>query len=130
MIRSFISIAIALSALGCSYHARSAEDYRKVTRELVETRNGDIKACYDKQLVDDQAVSGTVVVSFTVKAETGQIANAKMDEVASSAPAALGECIVAALDGLVLDPPDARDGDATFRWEFAVGAAPEAQAAQ
>lgn len=126
MIRSLIPFAIALSTAGCSYHARDAESYRKVTRDLVETRSGDVKSCYDKELAASLDTSGTVVVRFTVQSETGQIVNARMDEVASSAPASLGACIVSALEGLVLDPPDARDGDATFRWEFVVGPAPAA----
>ena len=101
----------------CSFHARDAEGYRKVTRELLETKNADIKSCYDAELVKDPKVSGTVVVKFTVKKDTGKITAPSLDG-SSTAPAALGECVVKAIDGLTLDPPDARDGDATFRWEF------------
>lgn len=105
---------------GCSFHARDAADYQKVTRELVESKGADIKSCYDSALKVDPKVAGTVVVKFTVQHETGKIANAKVDETSSSAPANLGQCIVNALEGLVLEPPDARDGDATFQWEFQV----------
>lgn len=114
---------VVFGAAGCSYHARDADSYRKATREMLETRSGDIQGCYDSQLKNAPDASGTVVVRFTVKAETGAVVNAQFDEVASSAPASLGECVVAALDGLVLDPPDARDGDATFQWEFKAKAA-------
>ena len=117
-------LGIALCASGCSFQARDAETYRQVTRELVETRSADVKACYDADLKANPQATGTVIVRFTVKKETGQVMNATMDEVASSAPASLGQCIVTALNGLVLDPPDARDGDATFQWEFKIGAAP------
>jgi hypothetical protein len=113
-----IVLGLVACSVGCSYHARDADSYRKATRELLETRSGDIKGCYDGQLKDAPDTAGTVVVRFTVQAETGAIINASFDEVASSAPAALGQCVVAALEGLVLDPPDARDGDATFQWEF------------
>lgn len=122
MIRFISLTGIALCAAGCSFHARDAEEYRKVTRELVETRNADVKACYDAALKESPKVQGTVIVNFKVEHETGKIVGATMDEVASSAPANLGECIVKSLDGLVLDPPDARDGQATFQWSFEIGA--------
>ena len=60
-----------------------------------------------------------MVVKFTVKKEKGKIVNAKIDP-SSDAPEGLGQCVVKAIDGLALEPPDARDGDATFRWEFQV----------
>jgi hypothetical protein len=103
---------------GCSFHARDSESYRKATRELLETKNPDIKSCYDVELQRDPQAQGTVVVKFTVQKETGKIAEPKVDEAASSAPTTLGQCVVRAIDGLALQPPDERDGDATFRWEF------------
>ncbi|MDD9934195.1 MAG: AgmX/PglI C-terminal domain-containing protein [Myxococcales bacterium] len=115
-----LSLAVLGSIGGCSFHARDADSYRKVTRELVETRSADIKACYDAQLKDDRSAQGKVVVRFTVQAETGTVTDARVDEDASSAPASLGQCVVKALDGLTLDPPDARKGDATFTWAFEV----------
>jgi hypothetical protein len=102
----------------CSFHARDSESYRKATRELLETRNPDIKSCYDVELQRDPKAQGTVVVKFVVQKETGKIVSPKVDEVASSAPTTLGQCVVRAIDGLALQPPDKRDGDATFRWEF------------
>jgi hypothetical protein len=112
------AVLVCLLATGCSFHARDADSYRKATRELLETRNPDIKACYDTELNKDPKAQGVVVVKFTVNKDTGTIGDAKVDEVASSAPATLGQCVVQAIDGLALTPPDARDGDATFRWEF------------
>jgi hypothetical protein len=106
------------AALGCSFHARDAESYRKDTRALLETRNQDIKSCYDLELQRDPKATGTVVVKFTVENETGKIVEPKVDEVASSAPTTLGQCVVRAIDGLALEPPDERKGNATFRWEF------------
>ena len=120
MIRSISLIGIALAMAGCSFHARDAESYRKETRDLVETRNPDVKACYDVELKGDPKVSGTVIVNFKVQSETGKIMGATVDEAASSAPANLGACIVKALEGLVLHPPDARDGQATFQWAFEI----------
>lgn len=122
MNRSLQVLVFTLCAAGCSFHARDENEYRKVTRELIETRSANVKSCYDAELKANPNASGTVILRFTVQKETGQVVGATMDEVASSAPATLGQCIVNALNGLVLDPPDARDGNATFQWEFRIGA--------
>ena len=113
------SCALALCALfaGCSFYARDPESYRKVTRQVLESKNADIKGCYDAELQKDPKVGGSVVVKFTVQKDTGQIVNPSVDP-ASTAPASLSQCIVRALDGLKIDPPDKREGNATFRWEF------------
>jgi hypothetical protein len=115
---SSIGLACAFAASGCSFHARDADSYRKETRALLETKNAEIKNCYDTELVKDPKLSGTVVVKFTVAKETGKISNPKLSK-KGDAPESLGQCVVKAIDGLALDPPDARDGDATFSWEFA-----------
>ena len=114
------SLLTAVMAAGCSFHARSAEDYRKATRELLETRNTDIRSCYDAELKKDPKAAGPVVVKFKVQKASGKIADAKVDDVNSTAPATLGQCVVQAIDGLALDPPDEREGDASFQWEFQV----------
>jgi hypothetical protein len=111
---------LCLGALaGCSFHARDAASYRKDTRALLETKNDDLKGCYDAELKKDPKVGGTVVVTFKVAKKTGQIIGAKVDP-SSTAPESLGRCVVQAIGGLALQPPDERDGDATFRWEFQV----------
>ncbi|MFO7561857.1 MAG: AgmX/PglI C-terminal domain-containing protein [Enhygromyxa sp.] len=113
-------IAPLLFSVGCTFYARSADDYRTHTRELVDTRGPDIKDCYDVALQTDETVSGTVVVNFTVEKKTGKIMNPVLDP-ASTAPAELSKCVVDAIDGLQLDPPDAREGQATFTWRLEVG---------
>ena len=115
---SMLTLLACGLAAGCSFHARDAESYRQDTRTLLETRNSDIKSCYDVELQRDPKATGTVVVKFTVQKETGRIVEPKVDEVASSAPTTLGQCVVRAIDGLALEPPDERNGDATFRWQF------------
>jgi hypothetical protein len=102
---------------GCSFYARDAEDYKKVTRELVETKNPSIKECYDVALQTNEKVTGGVVINFTVEKKTGKIMNPVIDP-KSDAPADLSQCVVSAIDGLILDPPDAREGQATFTWYF------------
>lgn len=105
----------------CSFYARDAEDYKKVTRELVETKNASIKECYDVALQTNEKVSGSVVINFTVEKKTGKIMNPVVDP-KSSAPADLSQCVVSAIDGLILDPPDAREGQATFTWNLEAAA--------
>jgi hypothetical protein len=110
-------IAVLGLSSACQIYARSPEEYRTETRKVLETRSEQVKSCYDTVLKNDANAAGTVVVHFTVKEETGAITAAEvMPE--STAPAELGQCIVQALEGLTLDPPDEREGDATFVWEF------------
>ena len=116
---SLILLASSVAA-GCSFHARDADSYRKATRELLETKNPDIRTCYDAELKKDPTAYGVVVVKFKVQKETGQIVEPTVDDVKSTAPATLRQCVVQAITGLTLDPPDEREGDATFQWEFQI----------
>ena len=113
-----LGVATALSA--CSFNARTPEDYRDVTNDLLATRADQLKACYDAALVTDATMAGTVVVSFKVEADSGKLLNPAVDAARTTAPETLQKCVITALDGLAIDPPDARDGEATFSWEFRV----------
>ncbi|MCA9702086.1 MAG: AgmX/PglI C-terminal domain-containing protein [Myxococcales bacterium] len=124
IIAKTLLVAPLLLSLGCSFYARSPEDYKKVTRELVDTQSGSIKECYDVSLQTNETVSGTVVVNFTVEKKTGRILNPTVDA-KSTAPAELSKCVVDAISNLQLDPADARDGIATFVWELKPGAPAE-----
>jgi hypothetical protein len=111
---------LALSGCSVSFHARSPEDYRQATRTLLETKQDSFKQCYDGVIKADPNAAGTVAVHFTVEEKTGKITSPKaLPE--SSAPAPLQDCVVKGLDGLALDPPDQRKGDATMVFEFARG---------
>jgi hypothetical protein len=92
--------------------ARGPEDYRIVTRQLVDTKKGDIESCFG-------GTEGKVVVDFTVEKKSGKITNPKIDEAKSTASPEVGECIVKAIDGLGIDRPDMRDGAAHFTWTLA-----------
>lgn len=118
-IKLAVVASLLVSSTGCSFIARSPEDYKQVTRELVETRNGSIKDCYDVALQTNETVSGSVVVNFVVEKKTGKILNPTVDP-SSTAPAELTQCVVSAIDGLQLDPADAREGQATFTWNLEV----------
>ncbi len=115
-ISSMILASVALS-MGCSFIARGEDQYRTDTRALLETRNADVRSCYDKELANNPALSGDVVVNFTVEKKTGTIMNATAAE-GSTAPESLQACVVSAVDGLQLTPEDRRDGSATFTYTF------------
>jgi len=115
-----LPLCLALLSLGaCSFYARGADDYRKATRELLETKNGSLEACYERSLADSEGAKGKVVVEFEVQAKTGKIVKAKVVETKTEASEALQRCVLSVLDGLKLDPPDQRTGNATFEWDFA-----------
>jgi len=111
-------LALAATTAGCSFHARSPEMYRDDTAALLETRNADIKACYDNELKNNKDATGRVTVHFTVAKETGQITNVAPVPAGTTAPESLTNCVVNAINGLVLTPPDNNDGDATFVYDF------------
>jgi hypothetical protein len=119
--RKIIASALLLSLGACSFIARGEDQYREDTRALLETKNADIKACYDRALASNPAQSGNVVVNFTVEKKTGALMNVAADPDQSTAPPALQNCVVSALEGLALTPEDRRDGQATFSWVFRGG---------
>lgn len=103
-----MGFALALATTACI--ARGPDDYRSVTRTLVDTKKGDIEGCFAGQ-------KGKVVVNFTVEKKSGKIANAVVDEKNSDAPADVGTCVASKLEGLALSEPDMRDGAASFTWQ-------------
>ncbi len=115
------SIALLLLssfAWGCSYYARSAEDYQKETTELLSSKSDELKACYDDVLKKKKKASGVVAVDFTVEAKTGAILDPTINEEKTTAPKKLQQCVLTAMEGLALDPPDQRTGVASFTYEF------------
>jgi hypothetical protein len=112
--------AAALSLSACSFHARSAEDYKNATRALLETQQSSFKQCYEGVVASNPTAAGNVAVSFELEEKTGKIVSAKsLPE--STAPEPLQQCVVNGLNGLALDPPDQRRGIATMTFEFARG---------
>jgi len=101
----------------CQFYARGPEKYRMATRELVETRSAQIQGCYEEILKKTPDAAGTVVIQFNVMPKTGAVESAAVLP-ESTAPADLSQCVVKALEGLVLNPPDERQGEATFSWTF------------
>jgi hypothetical protein len=113
-------VALVTLSAACSggFAIRSSDAYRDDSRQLLMSRNAAVKSCYDQALQENPQVGGDVVVNFKVAAESGVITEPKLDEQKTTAPASLGQCVVRAIDGVKLDPPDKNEGIATFRWAF------------
>jgi hypothetical protein len=116
--------AVSLSSLGCTFYARSPQQYRDDTAKVLETRSAEISSCYDTVLKTTPAASGRVTVTFPVEEKTGKIVDTKADSARTTAAQPLIDCVVNALNGLMLQPPDQRKGEATFDYDFSVPAAP------
>jgi len=112
----FALLAISAASAGCGGAVRTAEPYRDDVAKVLATKNADVKACYDNLLKGKKDLAGTVTVKFTVEMKTGAFKDVKTD-----GPAELGTCVSSAMSGLVLNPPDINNGDATFVYEFTVG---------
>jgi hypothetical protein len=116
-----------LAIVGCEYHARSPEQYRDDTQALIQASAPAIEQCYTTALQQDKNLAGQVKVTFVVEPETGRVVNPQADP---AAPPALGQCVVQVLGSLTLAPPDEREGQATWVFDFqprpaaAVSAAP------
>ena len=117
MRKATLIIAVTTLVCGCQFSARSPEDYAKDTQTLLESRGAQLKTCYDTVLKTDEAAAGSVVVSFTVEEETGVLKDINADP-SSTAPAAVQQCLIQSMQGLQLDPPDAREGQAKFTYVF------------
>jgi outer membrane biosynthesis protein TonB len=114
--RSIVGICSVLGLCGCA--VRDGAMYRDDTRKLLEPTRKRLSDCYNVELQKDAQAGGKVIVSFTVKKDTGLIVDPKVDDLQSTPNRMLRKCVVQALEGLKLDPPDERDGAATFTWLF------------
>jgi len=120
----FSLISLALGVAGCSFAARSPDIYRDDTRAVLETKNEQIKTCYDEVLKTNKEAQGKVTVKFTVAKDTGAFSNVAADPAGTTAPEELTKCVLDALQGLALTPGDKSEGLATFVYEFSASAPP------
>jgi hypothetical protein len=118
--RTLTLMVSALLASACSFHARSPNDYRDATLVVLAAKTPAIQACYDAALKTTPGLAGTVTVHFNVEKKTGKLTNIGAAAGSAPAPQPLTDCVVNSLNGLALDPPDARTGDATFDYQFAI----------
>jgi len=72
----------------------------------------------DSVLKQDQKAGGVVAVNFTVEAKTGAIVDPKVDEKNTTASEPVSACVVDNMAGLKIDPPDQREGQASFAYNF------------
>lgn len=120
----WLAAGLIASAAACGGTARGLEAYRDDTSKLLETRNAQLQSCYSDALKTDAKLSGTVTVQFVVEKKTGAVSQPSVDQSKSTAPPVLGDCVVKAIDGLTLAPPDRNEGRATFVYEFKPNPAP------
>lgn len=125
--KSLLTFGFVGVIAACGGTARGLEAYRTDTANLLETRNTQLQGCYDDALKTDAKMAGTVTVQFVVAKKTGMIENTQVDTGKTTAPPVLGQCVVKAVDGLVLAPADKHEGRATFTYEFKPGQAPTQQ---
>ena len=109
---------ILAPALGCSFYARGPEDYADDTQKVLAKDNDNVRACYDEVRATDPSAAGKVTVTFTVEKKTGAFKSAAIDKDKTTAPDSLATCVLSAVEGKSLKPEDARDGMATFVYEF------------
>ena len=116
--RARITAFCVALAVACSGTARGLEAYRTDTQKLLSTRDPQLKSCYDDALKTDPKLAGTVTVEFVVEKKTGEVSGPTIVPAKSTAPKALGQCVLNAVMGLKLQPPDKNEGRASFVYEF------------
>lgn len=121
---SFVALTLAFTT-GCSFAARSPDMYREDVQKVLDGQGASVQACFTDVLKTDKAAGGTVTVRFTVAKDTGAFEGASVDAARTTAPEAVSQCVLKSLEGLVLQPGDAQQGDATFAWEFKANPAKE-----
>jgi hypothetical protein len=118
-----VGLSVVVSAVsGCGFAARSPDMYRDDTKAVLQTKNNDIRACYDSVLKSTPGAAVKVTVKFDVESEQGKIVNVTVDKPNTTAPDPVAECVTKSIAGLGISPPDARLGQATFVWEFSAPA--------
>jgi len=105
-------------AAGCGATARSSSAYRDATLKVIAVKDPVIKACYDQVLASTPAASGVVTVTFAIEPGSGKLTGAKLDPTRTSAPDAVGQCVLSSLADLMLSPADPNRGEGTWMWSF------------
>jgi hypothetical protein len=117
-------LALSFAALellsGCQFYARGPEEYSADTSKLIQTKEAELKSCYDEVLEKEAKASGKVAVDFTVESKTGAIQSPIVNKEKTTASEALQTCVLNVMDGLKLDPPDQREGKASWSYDFNV----------
>lgn len=120
---SRLATLAACVALAACAHGRTADAYRTDTQRVLDTKNDEIKTCYDKVLAGSATAAGKVTVKFAVAEKSGQIVEPKVDPSQTTAPDGVSQCVLAALPTLALVPADKNRGEVTWSWDFKAPAA-------
>jgi hypothetical protein len=115
--RSILRVAAALVLVSCA-HARTSAEYAADTGKALSAKGPEIKACYDRVLTTNPTAAGRVAVSFTVEADNGEIDQGHVDAAQTTAPQQVSECVLAAIPTVSISPPDRKQGQASWVWEF------------
>jgi hypothetical protein len=116
--RAAVATLLVLITMTACATSRSSEQYRRDTHMILYARSSNLEACYAKALENDARAQGRVTVRFVVEARTGNIVEPTIDTERTTAPQQLMFCVLEAVEGLQLDPPDANEAHATFVYEF------------
>lgn len=115
----YLSLAlVAASSIACSSTLRDADTFRADTGTRFVEKVAQMQACYDGLQKTTPGIRGSVTVSFTWAHDTGALQDLAVDPAASNAPAAVRECVIQSLSGLILDPHDPADGLGRWRFDF------------
>jgi TonB family protein len=77
---------------------------KPAVREVVKAHIDQVRECYNAELVEDEAVAGSVVVSFVVQPD-GSATQVNVPE--SSMPARFDACLITAVEGWSFPASDA-----------------------
>jgi hypothetical protein len=111
-------IFMTLVVVSACATARSPTQYREDTHSLLYKSSTRLETCYAKALAVNPNANGTIMIHFIVEPRTGNIVKPTVDTERSTAPQELAFCVLEAVDGLTLTPPDSREGRATFVYAF------------
>ena len=115
---TIFALAVGFTSSACSFIARDTPTYERDTSSLLDTRSGQLQACYDQELARNPDMAGKLTVTFTVEKKTGKVTQLAWDKSRTTVSDSLATCVITAIDGLALAEPDQRDGVATFSYTF------------
>lgn len=119
-----LGLIAPLASIACGGAIRIGDAYRDDTMKLVQAQaNPKIQQCFQgvvRSTPTPKSLEGTTTVSFVVAKETGIVGNAAIVPGATTTQDPVNQCVLGAINGLKLDPPDNVEGDATFAWQFVV----------
>jgi hypothetical protein len=119
-----LAVLAPLASVACGGAVRVGDAYRDDTAKMLQAQaNPKIQGCFAglvRSTPNPAGLAGATTVQFTVAKETGLVTNPSIVAASTTTQDPVNQCVLAALNGAKLDPPDNVDGMATFAWQFAV----------